>query len=60
MTEVGKFMDTTTLEDYEYYEDRLHETLGRPTSLDDEINELLGDSDYDADLQKCEEYIRVR
>jgi uncharacterized protein YycO len=40
--EVGKFTDTTTLEDYE---DRLHETLGLPTSLDDEINEHLDDSD---------------
>jgi hypothetical protein len=58
--EVGKFTDTTSLEDYEYYEDRLHETLGRLTSLDDEIHELLDDSEYDKDLQKCEEYIRVR
>jgi hypothetical protein len=45
---------------YEYYKDRLHETLGRLTSLDDEIHELLDNSEYDADLQKCEEYIRVR
>ena len=58
--EVGKFTDTTTLEDYEYYKDRLHETMGRLTSLDDEIHELLDDSEYDKDLQKCEEYIRVR
>jgi hypothetical protein len=28
LTEVGRFTDTTTLEDYEYYKDRLHETLG--------------------------------
>jgi transcription elongation GreA/GreB family factor len=57
VTEVGTFTDTTTLEDYEYYKDRLHETLGRLTSLDDEIHELLDDSEYDADLQTCEEYI---
>ena len=56
VTEVGNFTDTMTLEDYEY-KDRLHETLGRLTSLDDEIHELLDDRDYDADLQKCEEYI---
>jgi hypothetical protein len=56
VTEVGKFTDTT-LDDYEYYKDRLHDTLGRLTSLDDEIHELLDDSEYDADLQKCEEYI---
>ena len=55
--EVGNFTDTTTLEDYEYYKDRLHETLGRLTSLDDEIHQLLEDRVYDADLQKCEEYI---
>ena len=59
-TEVGKFTDTTTVEDYEYYKDMLHETLGRLTSLDDEIQELLDDSECDAELQKCEEYIRVR
>jgi len=57
VTELRKFTDTTTLEDYEYYKDGLHETLGRLTSLDDEIHELLDDSEYDADLQKCEEYI---
>jgi len=58
ITQVRKFTDTTTLEDFEYYKDRLHETLGRLTSLDDEILELLDDSEYDADLQKCEEYIQ--
>jgi hypothetical protein len=57
VTEVGKFTDTTTLEDYEYYKDMLHETLSRLTSLDDEIHELLDDSEYDADLQRCEEYV---
>jgi hypothetical protein len=56
-TQVGTFTDTTTLDDYEYYKDRLHETLGRLTSLDDEIHELLDNSEYDADLQTCEEYI---
>jgi len=57
VTEVGNFTDTTTLEDYEYCKDRLHETLGRLTSLDDETHELLDDREYDADLQRCEEYI---
>ena len=33
--EVAKFTDTTTLEDSEYYQDRLRETLGLLTSLDD-------------------------
>ena len=31
--------------------------MSQLTSLDDEIHELLDDSEYDADLQKCEEYI---
>ena len=51
ITEVGNFTDTKTLEEYEYYKDRLHETLGRITSLDDEIHDLLDDREYD------EEYI---
>jgi hypothetical protein len=55
--EVGKFTDTTTVEDYEYYKDSLHKTLGRLMSLDDEIHKLLDDSEYDVDLQRCEEYI---
>jgi hypothetical protein len=45
VTEVRKFTDTKILEDYECYKDRLHETLGRLTSLDDEIHELLDDSE---------------
>jgi hypothetical protein len=57
VTEVGRFTDTTALEDYEYYQDRLREDLGTITSLDDEIHELIDDSEYDADVQKCEEYI---
>jgi hypothetical protein len=57
VTEVGKFTDTTTIEDYEYYQDRLREGLGRLTSLDDDIHELIDDSEYDADVQICEEYM---
>jgi uncharacterized membrane protein YccC len=55
--EVGKFTNTTTLEDYEHYQDRLREALGRLMSLHDEIHELIDDNEYDADVQKCEEYI---
>jgi hypothetical protein len=54
VTEVGRFTDTTALEDYQYYPDRQREALGRITSLDDEIHELIDDSEYDADVQKCE------
>ena len=31
--------------------------LGRLTSLDDEVHKLFDDSEYDAGLQKCEEYM---
>jgi transcription elongation GreA/GreB family factor len=44
VTKVENFTDITTLEDYGYYKERLHETLGRLTSLDDQIRELLDDS----------------
>ena len=54
VTQVGTFTDTKTLEDYDYYNDRLHEILGPLISLDDEIHELLDDSEYEADVQKCE------
>ena len=57
VTVLGKFTNTTTLEDYEYYKDRFHETLGRLTSLDDEIHEILDDSECDAEQQTREEYI---
>jgi hypothetical protein len=51
VTEVGKFTDTMTLEDYEHYQDRLCETLGRLTSLDDEIHKLTDDSEYDTNVK---------
>jgi len=57
VTEVGRFNDITALEDYEYHQEGLHEALGRLTSLDDKIHELIDDREYDADVQKCEEYI---
>jgi len=46
-----------TLEDCEYYNDRLREMLGLLTSLDDKVHELIDDSEYDVDVQICEEYI---
>jgi len=53
-TEVGKFNDITAPQDYEYYQDKLREALGRLTGLDDEIHELIDDRECDADVQKCE------
>ena len=40
-----------------YYNERHHKILVRLIRLDDEIHELLDDSEYEADLQKCEENI---
>jgi hypothetical protein len=57
ITEVWKFSDTTALEDCEYYNDKLCETLGRLTSLDDEVHKLLDESEYDVDVKIFEEYI---
>jgi transcription elongation GreA/GreB family factor len=51
VTEIREFNNTTKLEDYQYYKERLHEILGRPTSLD-EIPERLDDSEYDTDLRR--------
>jgi hypothetical protein len=49
VTEVHKYTDSTKLEDCEYYNDRLRETLNRQILIDDEVHELLDDSEYDAD-----------
>jgi len=35
------------------YNDRLHETLDRMTSLGEEVPELLDDTEYDVDVLNC-------
>lgn len=57
LADIGKLTDDSSLEDFQYYRERLQETLVRLTSLDDEVHEQLDDGDYEADVQKCEEYI---
>jgi hypothetical protein len=48
---------STPLEDYEYYQDHLRETLDQLLSLDNDMQDLLDDSKYTTDVEVCEEYI---
>jgi hypothetical protein len=48
---------STPFDDYEYYPDWLRETLDQLVSLDNDIQYLLEDSEYTADVSKSEEYI---
>ncbi|PNF36861.1 hypothetical protein B7P43_G08875 [Cryptotermes secundus] len=48
---------STPLEDYEYYRDRLQETLDQLLSLDSDIRDLLEDKEYTTDVEVAEEYI---
>jgi hypothetical protein len=48
---------STPLEDYEYYRDCLQETLDQILSLDNDIQDLLEDSEYTTDVQVAEDYI---
>jgi len=51
------FEDSTPLDDLEHYSGSLKETLDRLVSLDDSINDLLPDKEYEEDITSCEEYI---
>ena len=57
MTAINEFNDTTSLDDCQHYKDRLQDTLDKLVSLDDSIQDLLTDTEFDADVEKCEEYI---
>ncbi|KAJ4437631.1 hypothetical protein ANN_17776 [Periplaneta americana] len=57
ITEIDAFTDDTSLDDLEYFRDRLQETLSKLGTLDDAIHDLLLDSEYDDDVEKCEEYL---
>jgi hypothetical protein len=52
-----EFTTITPLEDYEYYQDCLQETLDQLLSLDNDIQDLLDDSEYTTDVEVAEEYI---
>jgi hypothetical protein len=57
VTEINGFTETTTADDYQYSIGRLQETLNKLTLLDDAIHDLLSDSEFQTDIEKCEEYI---
>lgn len=49
--------DSDTTVDHEYIRGRLQDALGKLTVLDDSIHDLLSDTEYDADVVSCEEYV---
>jgi hypothetical protein len=56
-TFITESTDDTSLDDCDYYRERLQETLKRQASLDDIIQGPLNDCEYMADVSKPEEYI---
>ena len=53
-TLLDTFEDSTSLDDFEQYRGRLQETLERLISLDDAIQALLSDDEYEEDIKACE------
>jgi len=47
----------TTLDNFEYYRNRLQETFDQLASLDDSIHASLNDVEYATDVETCEVYI---
>ena len=56
-TAINDPTEGTTLDDLQYYRNRLQETLDQLTGLDDSIHSLLNDVDYATDVESCEVYI---
>ena len=56
-TAINDCTEVTTLDDLEYYRNRLQETLDQLTSLDDSIHGSLNDTEYATDVETCETYI---
>lgn len=54
---INAFWDATSLDDYQHYQGRLQDTLDKLVTLDDAINDLLSDAEFDSDSVTCEEYI---
>ena len=48
------FEVSTSLDDFEQCRGRLQETLDRLISLDDAIQALLSDNEYEEDIKACE------
>jgi hypothetical protein len=56
---INSFTGDTSLEDHEYFQGRMKETLERVLKLDDCIHDFLSDDEYYADVEICEDYIDV-
>ena len=55
-TAIHDSAEATTLDDLEYYRNRLQETLDQLTSLDDSTHSSLNDIEYASDVETCEVY----
>ena len=53
---INAFTDDTPIEEYQYHRGRLQETLDKMLAIDEEIQDLLPDSEFTTDADKCEEY----
>jgi hypothetical protein len=54
---INAFTNSTEVEEIEHNRDRLRETLQTLTELDEPIQDLLSDKEYEEDTSVCEEYI---
>lgn len=57
VVEINGYSETTPADDYHYSQGRLQETLNKLVVLDDAIHDLLSDSEFQTDVEKCDEYI---
>ena len=57
VSEINGYTETTPADDYQCSQGRLLETLNKLVVLDEAIHDLLSDSDFPTDVEKCEEYI---
>jgi hypothetical protein len=56
-TAIQDSTEATSLEDLEYNQNRLQESLEQLTNLDDSIHSSLNDKEYAPDVDTCEAYI---
>jgi hypothetical protein len=51
------FDESTDLEELEHHKDRLQEVLQNLIALDESVQDLLEDEEYETDAEKCEELV---
>lgn len=57
INKIDEFNESTPLEDIEHCLERLQDTLKNLTVLDDVIQDLLDDREYEEDVEGCEQYV---